>query len=59
KVGDAFHFHIEFVPPMRSETVQQFFASSETGAGAFCNPNKPEDKAGELREAYERYLHKT
>ncbi|MEG2138109.1 MAG: galactose-1-phosphate uridylyltransferase [Oscillospiraceae bacterium] len=58
KIVDAFHFHIEFVPPMRSETVQQFFASSETGAGAFCNPNKPEDKAGELREAYGRYLGK-
>lgn len=49
---EAFHFHIEFVPPMRSATVQQFFASSETGAGAFCNPNCPEDKAEELRKAY-------
>lgn len=56
KTGDVFHFHIEFVPPMRSATVQQFFASSETGAGAFCNPNCPEDKAEELRLAYARYL---
>ncbi|MEG1849228.1 MAG: hypothetical protein RR197_01580, partial [Oscillospiraceae bacterium] len=38
------------------ETVQQFFASSETGAGAWCNPNCPEEKAVELRAAYERYL---
>lgn len=52
----AFHFHVEFVPPMRSETVQQFFASSETGAGAFCNPNCPEAKAEELRAAYQTYL---
>ncbi|MEG1773957.1 MAG: galactose-1-phosphate uridylyltransferase, partial [Oscillospiraceae bacterium] len=55
-VVDAFHFHIEFIPPMRSQTVQQFFASSETGAGAWCNPNCPEEKAVELRAAYERYL---
>lgn len=54
-VPEAFHFHVEFVPPMRSATVQQFFASSETGAGAYCNPNKPEDKAAELREAYARF----
>ena len=55
-VSDAFHFHIEFVPPLRSATVQQFFASSETGAGAFCNPNCPETKAQELKDAMEKYL---
>lgn len=54
-VSDAFHFHIEFMPPMRSATVQQFFASSESGAGAWCNPNCPEDKALELKAAYERF----
>ena len=58
RVPCAWRFHIEFVPPMRSATVQQFFASSETGAGAYCNPNKPEDKAAELREAYARHLAK-
>ncbi len=58
-VNKAYHFHIEFVPPMRSATVQQFFASSETGAGAFCNPNCPEDKAKELRAAYEKWLAST
>ncbi|MEG0913183.1 MAG: galactose-1-phosphate uridylyltransferase [Oscillospiraceae bacterium] len=51
----AFHFHIEFMPPMRSENVQQFRASSESGAGAWCNPNCPEDKAIELRAAYKKY----
>lgn len=51
---ECYHFHVEFVPPLRSATVQQFFAASETGAGAWCNPNSPEDKARELRAAYER-----
>lgn len=55
---DAFHFHIEFIPPMRSGTVQQFFASSETGAGAWCNPSSPEEKAAELRTAYQKYISK-
>ncbi|MDL2234361.1 galactose-1-phosphate uridylyltransferase, partial [Ruminococcaceae bacterium OttesenSCG-928-L11] len=49
---ESWHFHVKFFPPMRSATVQQFFASSETGAGAWCNPNRPEEKAEELRAAY-------
>ena len=49
---EYYHFHIEFIPPMRSATKQQFFASSETGAGAWCNPTCPEEKAAELREAW-------
>ena len=40
---------------MRGADRQQFFASSETGAGAWCNPNCPEEKAQELRAAYEKY----
>lgn len=51
----SFHFHIEFLPPMRNGSVQQFFASSETGAGAWCNPACPEEKAEELRRAYHQY----
>jgi len=52
--GDEFfHFHIEFITPMRSADKQQFFASSETGAGAWCNPTCPEEKAEELRIAWE------
>lgn len=50
-----FQFHIEFYPPMRAADKQQFFASSETGAGAWCNPTAPEEKAGKLREAYQKY----
>ena len=56
-MGDpsCYHFHVEFYPPLRTETVQQFAASSETGAGAWCNPQAPEDKALEMRAAYRRY----
>lgn len=49
-----YHFHIEFIPPMRAADKQQFFASSETGAGAWCNPTDPEEKAGELRAAWKK-----
>lgn len=50
------HFHIEFFPPMRAADKQKFNASSETGAWAHCNPTCPEEKAEELRHAYEAYL---
>ncbi len=54
--SDYYHFHIEFYPPMRSKDKQKFNASSETGAWAPCNPTAPEEKAQELRQAYERFL---
>ncbi|MCL2057917.1 MAG: galactose-1-phosphate uridylyltransferase [Oscillospiraceae bacterium] len=55
--ADAYHhFHVKFYPPMRGADRQQFFASSETGAGAWCNPNCPEEKAAELRDAYNAYV---
>ena len=53
---EGFHFHIEFYPPMRSKDKQQFLASSETGAGAHCNPTEPEEKAEELRAAYHHFV---
>jgi UDPglucose--hexose-1-phosphate uridylyltransferase len=53
--GFVSHFHVKFFPPMRAADKQQFFASSETGAGAWCNPNCPEEKALELRAAYLKY----
>jgi len=52
---DIFQFHVEFFPPLRAKDKQQFFASSETGAGAFCNPSSPEEKAAELREVFPYY----
>jgi len=53
---DSFHFHIEFFTPMRSKEKQQFLASSETGAWAHCNPTAPEEKAVELRTAYQKFI---
>jgi len=53
---EYFHFHIEFIPPMRSAEKQQFFASSETGAGAWGNPTCPEEKAAELRTAWNKAM---
>ncbi len=51
-----YHFHIEFFPPLRSREQIKFNASSETGAWAHCNPTAPEEKAVELRKAYERFV---
>lgn len=57
--ADAYyHFHVKYFPPMRDASRQQFFASSETGMGAWCNPNNPEQKAEELRQAFEAYTQK-
>ncbi len=52
----VWQFHIEFFPPLRAADKQQFFASSETGAGAWCNPTRPEEKVEELKRAYEIYV---
>ncbi len=52
------HFHVKFYPPMRSESKIKYNASSETGAWANCNPTAPEDKAEELRQAYNKFLSK-
>jgi len=54
-----FHFHIEFYTPLRSENIQQFNASSETGVWAHCNPSSPEEKAGELRTALNKFREKS
>ncbi len=51
---DHFHFHLEFIPPMRSADKQQFFAASETGVGAWGNPTCPEEKAAELQQAFKK-----
>ncbi len=55
-LSPAYHFHVEYFPPMRAADKQKFNASSETGAWAHCNPTAPEEKAEELRAAYQRYL---
>lgn len=54
-LSDQYRYAIEFIPVLRAADKQQFFASSESGAGAFCNPTAPEEKAQELREAWDRF----
>jgi UDPglucose--hexose-1-phosphate uridylyltransferase len=56
--SDYYHFHIEFFPPMRAGDKIKFNASSETGVWAHCNPTAPEEKAIELRKAYEKFINK-
>lgn len=51
-----FHFHVEFYPPLRSENKIKYYASSEMGAWAACNPRSVEETAEELKEAYKRFL---
>jgi galactose-1-phosphate uridylyltransferase len=54
--SEYYHFHIEFYPPLRSKDKQYFRASSETGAGAYCNVTLPENTAAELREALKTFV---
>lgn len=54
--NDYYHFHVEFYTPLRSENKIKYYASSEMGAWAACNPRAVEECAEELREAYKRYL---
>ncbi|KRW92945.1 galactose-1-phosphate uridylyltransferase [Alicyclobacillus tengchongensis] len=46
-----FHFHIEFYPPLQTETRLKYLASSETGAWAPCNPMAVEQTAPVLKAA--------
>ncbi len=54
---DYYHFHVEFYPPLRSKEKIKYYASSEMGAWATCNPASVEEMAKELREAHKRYTH--
>jgi UDPglucose--hexose-1-phosphate uridylyltransferase len=56
--SDYYHLHIEFYPPLRSRDKEYFRASSETGAGAYCNVTLPEEKAIDLKEALVRFAKK-
>jgi UDPglucose--hexose-1-phosphate uridylyltransferase len=57
-VEDYYRFHIEFYPPLRDANKIKYYASSEMGAWAACNPLAVEDTSEQLREAYKRYLQK-
>ncbi|MBI4582220.1 MAG: galactose-1-phosphate uridylyltransferase [Planctomycetes bacterium] len=45
----AFHFHIEFHPPLRKPNLRKYLAGPEVGGGSFLSDTSPEDKAAELR----------
>lgn len=45
---DAFHFHIEFHPPLRKPNLLKYLAGPEIGGGNFLSDTSPEEKAAEL-----------
>jgi UDPglucose--hexose-1-phosphate uridylyltransferase len=45
----AFHFHIEFHPPLRKPHLLKYLAGPEIGGGNFLSDTAPEAKAAELR----------
>ncbi len=47
----AFHFHIEFYPPLRRPNLLKYLAGPEIGGGNFLSDTTPEEKAAELRAA--------
>lgn len=51
-----YHFHIEFYTPLREADKLKFYASSEMGAWAACNPMAVEQTAEQLRQAYHRFV---
>lgn len=53
EAAEYYHFHIEFYPPLREAKKIKFYASSEMGAWAACNPHAVEETAKALRSACE------
>jgi UDPglucose--hexose-1-phosphate uridylyltransferase len=49
----AFHFHIEFHPPLRKPNLLKYLAGPEIGGGNFLSDTSPEEKAEELRQLSE------
>jgi len=45
----AFHFHVEFHPPLRKPSLLKYLAGPEIGGGNFLSDTAPEEKAAELR----------
>jgi UDPglucose--hexose-1-phosphate uridylyltransferase len=45
----AFHFHIEFHPPLRKPNLLKYLAGPEIGGGNFLSDTLPEEKAQELK----------
>ncbi|PTM59155.1 galactose-1-phosphate uridylyltransferase [Desmospora activa] len=55
-VEEHYHFHIEFYPPLREADKLKYYASSEMGAWAACNPHAVEETAEQLRAAHQRFI---
>lgn len=53
--SDFYRFHIEFYPPLRTESAIKYYASSEMGAWAAANTRNVEDTAIELKTALKKY----
>lgn len=53
-----YHLHLEFYPPLRDAAKIKYYASSEMGAWAACNPTLVEETAVSLREAYSDFRRK-
>jgi UDPglucose--hexose-1-phosphate uridylyltransferase len=51
----AFHFHVQFQPPLRKPDLLKYLAGPEIGGGGFLSDTAPEQKAEELRAS--RGLH--
>jgi len=49
----AFHFHIEFHPPLRRPNLLKYLAGPEIGGGNFLSDTSPDEKAEELRAVSE------
>ena len=47
----AFHFHVEFHPPLRKPELRKYLAGPEIGGGNFLNDSAPEAAAAELQAA--------
>jgi UDPglucose--hexose-1-phosphate uridylyltransferase len=47
----AFHFHIEFHPPLRKPNLLKYLAGPEIGGGNFLSDTSPEEKAAELQSS--------
>ncbi len=47
---EAYHFHIEFYPPLRSPDKLKYMAGFESGGGNIINPSLPCESAQALRE---------
>ncbi len=57
---DAFHFHIEFHPPLRKPNLLKYLAGPEIGGGNFLSDTSPQEKAAELRAQPEvHYKHRS